>query len=325
MKKLALIALATLTAMFFSGCGMIEDQIDKLTSKDLEMETILYDGSPEEAYSTAVVAEVTEVSSGQTNLAGMADLTMLDEQIQALTDELDPLYVLMNGSISNTSSERVYLTLYLSPDNKGANGAEQIGSVTIPAKTRLEIVDNEGFDEKPEFIDQVLLDFFAANPTLERATLFVDVEGAEGGLVDLQFDYLQLDFTPMYRNTKPLHMDWINSYKDNLKSIGKVSMSGVITNRGNDVFHFIYLVSFKDQNPDFDYDVVLEGDVEPGQSVRAADLLVKNGMAKIKQAMLNSLEKGSKYEDHIFILSNEQIDADIDRMAITAEVTVGLM
>lgn len=310
--------LLIVTLFLVSGCDL-EDTIEDLTSRDMTVTQTIYDGTTERSQRTAVLAENFVVTAGDSKQASVVDLDETTDNIVCYSNNVDPAEVYISAKISALSSKDVSLDIYLV--DLETEDKSMIGSLYVPGGQSEIISKNTGFNNSTDSVKQKLYDFFSQHPSISSTRLLVKASGNSGA--SAQVEWMDLETSPAYRDVQQIGSSLLESYSDNIKSIGKVSMSGSIENLGEEEFRFLLVVGDNEGGVNFSESGIADGYIQPGESIGINDLLVENGLARLKGAIKQALD-GHILEGNIFLLSTHKIEADINKLKIKTRITVGL-
>ena len=316
------ILLLLVTSVMLAGCN-IEEQIENLTNRDITLTHTVYNGDPARSEREALLGESIEIYSGETYVSEPIALEEIADHLLLYTNDITPLQMLLRGQFANQSNSPMYLTLMLAPANDVQNYSRQIvlAEMYVAPKSEAQVMNNVGFQVTAEQVDANLFDFFSANPDMNDVVFIAQAAPGQGGAVVIQ--EMKLVGTPVYRRNEPLGSSWISSYSGNVKAIGGVSVSGWVTNYGEFPFKFILTAGRDEADIALSEMIVAEGWVQPGETIAVTEMLVDGGLAQLKESMEKALEN-KEVTGNIFLVSDNQIDANIKRLQIAIELTVGI-
>ncbi len=320
MLKRRIILLLVIGIFALSGCS-IEEALEDLTTRDITLSQTVYDGSPQGTIGRAILAEDVSVAADSKTHTIKSDLMDIAENITCFIENMEPVEIVLNGKITNPSNSDVRVNLALVRSQNSLANQFDLGGIWIGAKSSKEIQQNLGLDLSVDVVKERLMEFFAEDTGDFMTSLLVKVEGKNGAGV--MINWLDIDASPVYHSFRPLDGAIVSGISGNVKSINSVSITGNIENLGIDDVHFVMVIGETETGPDFENGLVCDGWIAPGQSAGAQSLLVEGGLARIKDALHNALD-GVSLENNIYLMSEQDVVAEIDNLKIKSKVTVGL-
>jgi hypothetical protein len=318
LTKTAIIAMALV--FLLSGCG-IEEALEDLTTWDVTVTQEFFDGQPRSSDQRTQLSNATTMAMGTARVIGTADLTSLNQQIHCYIQEIDPLFLYLQGSIVNNDPSVATLTFYLIPEGGSDADKHLLGAIQMAGNEELSFNYNQGFNQHSDMVEANLFSFFASNPDTTEASLYVTTAGKGGTRATIQS--MNLFASPMFAGGQPIDTSRLDEYADNVKDVGDVKLSGIITNTGETDFRFMLVTGITDEPLNFDDDVIADGFIAPGESVDVNDMVIEGGGNRARGAMKDALD-GDAVEGHVLILGDGDILADVKDLQIDLELTVGL-
>jgi hypothetical protein len=317
-KTLMSFAVIAVLMVATAGCG-IEEMFEDLTTREVSISTLIYDGAPTRSVGWSNFAELKVVTAGsQTNLDG--DLAEIHPNLIFYRQDVAPELVEVEGQIRNLANSDVSMTLTLvNPDVE--NSDVYLGTIVVPAGKLIDIAYSNGFEETPDQVEEAIYTFFHANPDLKYARIVADTQGNAGAA--LKIVYLDLIATPTFRSALPMSGNLAGGYSGNVKSILSVSMTGTVENQGTEDLRFIMVIAKQSQDPNIKEKLIADGIVPPGKKVDVSRLILEEGLPHLKSALKDALD-GNNLENNIILISEAKVEADLRSLQVKSELRVGL-
>jgi len=282
------------------------------------MERTIFHGDTRGIEFIATLAEDIELIGGDNYISAPVEFTQAADQLLVYRKGMSPATAYLSGEISNESDQEMIVHLHLAA---GLDMPEfNIGSLAIKPGRTTSFVENSGFEQPEEEVEERLFEFFAAHPQLEHVVLHMTTEGE----AILSIEWIELTITPVVRKISEIEGESFLSLSMEAPETPScpIDLDGRITNLGEREIRFLLVLSNENQQPDFTGGIVADGYVRPGKAINIDRLLAPDGLGKLTRALLNS-HNGNKPAENIFLLGDGRIDASIQHLKIRKKLPVG--
>lgn len=275
------------------------------------MEKTIFHGDTRGIEFTVTLAEEIELIGGDNYISAPVDLTQASDQLLVYLKGMSPVTAYLSGEVTNESDREMILHLTLSA---GLDAPEfAIGTLRGEQGRTVAFVENSGFREEENEVEERLFEFFAAHPQIENLVMRLTADGE----AILGVDWVELTITPVIRKTTVLDAEsFIRLNREHAETPPcPINLDGRITNLGDREIRFLMVLSNENQQPDFIGGVIADGYVLPGKAINIDRLLAPDGLGKLTRALMTS-RNGNKSTDNIFLLGDGRIDASIQNLKI---------
>ena len=304
-----------------SGCS-IQDQIDKLTTRDITISSTIYNGELSRTSQTVPLVDTTRINSGETYQAEPITTFDIEDFVAAYNEGLPLTDAYFTGNLKNPTDAEMFMEFHLAAINRyGEGDPVYIGTLFVPPHANLELERGFGFVDDPADVQTQVQQFIAQQKGQSFVQAIFAAPEGQGGYLNVN-DF-RLHVTPTYQREDNFSGSLLSGYADKVKSIGKVELVGSIANYGDTDLYFVALVGGEGGDPDFANDIVIEGVVHPQKTVPVGEMLVDGGLAHLKDK-LNDVVDGYHVQGYLFMTSETEVKAQVNSLKIRARVRVGL-
>lgn len=313
-----LMLIAAMMMLVLTGCD-IEEAIEDLTSRKITVNHTVFDGESEGVRSTSTLAENVVVRSGIGGSTIEADLDNIFNSLICYSAGLEPVTLALSGKVINQTSGGVTLWLALGATDETEDEAVTIGSIFVPGGQSVTFKGNREFEESSQQIQQRLAEFFADHPGIPSVVLYGSGYGSND--TSVRIEWIDLSAAPVYRILQPL----LSGYSGHVRSVDAVSLHGSVQNNSDTEMRFILAIGENLDSVNFATGTVADGFVAPGENVDVRELVVQDGLARVKHELNQILDSGNLFSSgNLFLLSQDKIQTNIHNLEIEAKLTVGL-
>jgi hypothetical protein len=307
-----------LSIFLLAGCGSIEDMIEDATRQEITISRTVHDSTSERNVPSATVVEAVSLYNADSIAIGPVSIDPIADPIEISRLGLGNVKFYVRGDLRNQGNSPAVVTFKVIPNNAPGVAPVTIGTITVPAKSRLDLDLPGDMDQDAETIHATLQgvvhqldDAYLVNPIIE-------VAGGGGDRIDV--DAIRIAAVPTYWREGVLSPGGIGSFAKDVEDVNAGALMGDVTNKGTFFAEVSVFLTSEDADAT-ETELLAHAMLAPGEKIAGFDMLVDDGKAMIEDAFWQMVN-GKKVNFDFVVVSEQPLKVKSNNLRLQAELVV---